>query len=207
MTGTPTTAQWLDDLTARYGAPRLAPGPVMLRDDGVPYQRECWGWLVSGANYRVSLDAYPNYWMVLAVGERSRANVLVHGKDRPADSLIRGVLVVAGLLPGQDDNLPLSTRTTAPALKRPAGPFESAREASDHPAVRAIYDAMHKSTRRGVGTELKHRLLDGACTAAGVDLGAYDHRIVNWLAQWEPETCLVIAGLIERAAAGCAEGG
>jgi hypothetical protein len=42
-------------------------------------------------------------------------------------------------------------------------------------------------------------LLEGACQAAGVQLGAYDHRILIWLTAWEPATCAVIAGLITRA--------
>ncbi len=37
------------------------------------------------------------------------------------------------------------------------------------------------------------------CGAAGVELGAYDRRIVAWLAGWEPQTCAVVAGLITRA--------
>jgi hypothetical protein len=32
-----------------------------------------------------------------------------------------------------------------------------------------------------------------------VYLGAYDHRIIEWLTGWEPSTCAVIAGLISRA--------
>ena len=30
-------------------------------------------------------------------------------------------------------------------------------------------------------------------------LGAYDRRILGWLARWEPTTCAVVAGLITRA--------
>lgn len=41
-------------------------------------------------------------------------------------------------------------------------------------------------------------LLD-ACLGAGVQLGAYDSRIVGWLAGYEPSTCAVVAGLITRA--------
>lgn len=52
-----------------------------------------------------------------------------------------------------------------------------------------------------------HRLLREALAGAGVDLGAYDHRIVAWLAGWEPQMCAVIAGLITRASqAGKADG-
>lgn len=38
--------------------------------------------------------------------------------------------------------------------------------------------------------------------AAGVEPGAFERRILAWLAGREPETCAVIAGLIGRAAAG-----
>ncbi len=36
-------------------------------------------------------------------------------------------------------------------------------------------------------------------TAAGVELGAYDHRIVNWLAGWDWSTVAIVASLIRRA--------
>jgi hypothetical protein len=79
------------------------------------------------------------------------------------------------------------------------GPYETEREVRELPAVRAIYDAMHASHRRGVMGERGYRLLDEACRAAGVEVGAYDHRILVWLAGFEPETCAVFAGLIRRA--------
>ena len=44
-----------------------------------------------------------------------------------------------------------------------------------------------------------HRILEDACSAAGVETGAYDHRILAWLAGWGPGTCAVVAGLITRA--------
>lgn len=66
------------------------------------------------------------------------------------------------------------------------------------PAVRAIYDAMHASHRHAVTGELGYRLLDEACEAASVKVGAYDHRILIWLAGFEPEACAV-ADLITRA--------
>lgn len=80
-----------------------------------------------------------------------------------------------------------------------SGPFETERQAAGTPAVRAIYDASRASRRRGVMEERSHRLLCEMLTAAGVELGAYDHRIVMWLAGWEPQTCVVIAGVITRA--------
>jgi len=44
-----------------------------------------------------------------------------------------------------------------------------------------------------------HRMLCEALAATGVQLGAYDHRIVSWLAGFEPETCAVVCGLTTRA--------
>ena len=38
-----------------------------------------------------------------------------------------------------------------------------------------------------------------ACAAAGVHLGAYDRRILAWLAGFEPQTVAVVAGIILRA--------
>jgi len=83
------------------------------------------------------------------------------------------------------------------------GPYQTEAQARRQPAVRAIYDAAHASTRRGVMGEGSHRLLEEACTTASVELGAYDRRILAWLVGWEPQTCAVIAGLITRAA--CAQ--
>jgi hypothetical protein len=52
---------------------------------------------------------------------------------------------------------------------------------------------------RGVLGEGNRRLLRSALDAAGVDLGAYDHAIVDWLAGYEPATVAVIASWISRA--------
>jgi hypothetical protein len=71
------------------------------------------------------------------------------------------------------------------------GPCET--EAQARAAARHIYDAVHASNRRGAMAEANHRLLCEALSAAGVELGAYDHRIVSWLAGWEPETVAVMA--------------
>jgi hypothetical protein len=45
-------------------------------------------------------------------------------------------------------------------------------------------------------------MLTRACEVAGVPLGAYDKRILDWLGGFEDSVCGVIAGLIVRAAAG-----
>ena len=88
------------------------------------------------------------------------------------------------------------------------GPFETEQQALDLPAVQAIYAAARASHRRGAMAEHSQRLLDEACTAAGATPGAYDHRILTWLAGWEPQTCAVVAALITRAhAAGLTRAG
>lgn len=50
---------------------------------------------------------------------------------------------------------------------------------------------MHATHRRGVIGELGYQLLDEACEAASVKVGAHGHRILTWLAGFEPETCAV----------------
>ena len=71
------------------------------------------------------------------------------------------------------------------------GPFETERQAED--SVRHILDSRSEPWRDG-----NRRLMEDACTAAGVELGAWDHRILLWLANYESSTCAVIAGLMTR---------
>jgi hypothetical protein len=63
------------------------------------------------------------------------------------------------------------------------------------PAVRGVYEAY----RAGTGGLSGERMMLDACEAAGVGLGAYDRRILHWIAGFEPQTCAVIAGIIRRA--------
>jgi hypothetical protein len=80
-------------------------------------------------------------------------------------------------------------------------PVETEQQARELPAVQAVYEAL-RAGQPGAARDLKVRLLEEACRAAGVDLGPYDDRILSWLAEWGPETCAVVAGLITRAADG-----
>lgn len=41
--------------------------------------------------------------------------------------------------------------------------------------------------------------LEQTCAARQVRLGAYDRRIIGWLAGWEPPVVQVFAGLVDRA--------
>jgi hypothetical protein len=73
-----------------------------------------------------------------------------------------------------------------------SGPYEDERQASA--AARHI-----TSLPPGTWGDGNHRMLCEALSDAGVELGAYDHAIVQWLAGWEPSTVAVIAGIIRRA--------
>jgi hypothetical protein len=84
----------------------------------------------------------------------------------------------------------------------PSAPLETERQAQELPAVRAVYEAFRASPGVGRMAPRNHRMLEEACSAAGVEPGAFDHRILLWLAGFEPTTCAVVAGLIGRAAAG-----
>jgi hypothetical protein len=78
------------------------------------------------------------------------------------------------------------------------GPYETSEQVRQLPAVRAVYDAMRAAPRSGAGHDGCERLVTSACEEARVTLGAYDARIIRWLANWDPETCAVVAGLIAR---------
>jgi hypothetical protein len=81
---------------------------------------------------------------------------------------------------------------TIPALNSEA-------EALALPPVRAIYEAARKATRRGVLSEGNAAMVRETLAAAKVDLHAYDERIVDWLAGWEPHVVAAICGWIQRA--------
>ena len=75
------------------------------------------------------------------------------------------------------------------------GPFETDDQARMLPEVRAIHEAF----RAGTGDLSGERMMLDACEAAGIRLGAYDARILHWVAGFEVQDCAVIAGIIRRA--------
>jgi hypothetical protein len=82
----------------------------------------------------------------------------------------------------------------------PAGPVDSEAEVRALPAVQAIRAACRANPARHADAD-NARMITRACDTAGVALGAYDRRIVAWLAGWEPQTCAVVAAMISRTAA------
>lgn len=84
------------------------------------------------------------------------------------------------------------------------GPYETESEALAGPLyqeIRALRDS--GLIRSGDPNRLVHgtqlRYLEAACAEAGVELGAFDRKILEWLAGWEASTVQVVVGLIERA--------
>jgi hypothetical protein len=70
-----------------------------------------------------------------------------------------------------------------------SGPFGTEREARE---------AIPRADGMSI-TQANRDALWSAITAGGADLGAYDRQILDWLADWEPATVAVVAGLITRA--------
>ena len=81
----------------------------------------------------------------------------------------------------------------------PNGPFGTETEARELPAVQAIYAAFSAGPGPGAMEPHTRAMLAEACEDHGVVLGAFDRRVLDWLAGWEPATCAVICGLIGRA--------
>ncbi|MER7576843.1 hypothetical protein [Streptomyces sp. NPDC126514] len=64
-----------------------------------------------------------------------------------------------------------------------------------------ISDGPLNSTPFGYSPEsLQREALYAELDNAGVELGTYDHRIVEWIAGWDYPTVATIASLIRRAA-------
>lgn len=89
--------------------------------------------------------------------------------------------------------------TTADEVGAAPGPYET--ETQAHADCRDVYDQAHTQPQGAMWRSNEERLL-AACKAAGVELGAYDARILSWLAVWEPTTVQVLIGVIDRARAG-----
>src|SRR5260370_34928801 len=69
-----------------------------------------------------------------------------------------------------------------------AGPYETARQAAEDPAVRTAWAAWDADPGGAKMAPHNPRMLDDGCTAAGVDTGAYNRRSLPRLAGWGPST-------------------
>lgn len=88
------------------------------------------------------------------------------------------------------------------------GPFDSESDAlatEAAAAVRAAQDLPYGRTpaetgqwRAGVRAA-RLKVITDACETAGIVLGDYDRRLVEWLADWETAQAVALAGIIRRA--------
>jgi hypothetical protein len=74
------------------------------------------------------------------------------------------------------------------------GPFETEREAR--------HAADNWPNGGTANTTSNITMLVDVIAGNGVQLGAYDNTIIEWLAGYEPQMCAAIAGIIGRAARG-----
>lgn len=87
----------------------------------------------------------------------------------------------------------------------PNGPYETGRDAYE--AARVLREQIGAATPGGdmtqavISARSKARVqyLRGVLEVAGVELGAFDKRMVEWVASWDLETIQAIAGWIQRA--------
>ena len=76
---------------------------------------------------------------------------------------------------------------------QPLGPFDTEAQA------RAAAQSAADPGLLPIKAPQNRRLLGRTTKAAGVAMGRYDDRIVEWLSIWEPSTVVVIAGWVSRA--------
>lgn len=74
------------------------------------------------------------------------------------------------------------------------GPYDTEAQAATD-----IRPLLAEHPGRGETPRQARALLTDALADAGLAMGAYDHRIADWLAGWEPATVQVIADWIRRA--------
>jgi hypothetical protein len=78
-----------------------------------------------------------------------------------------------------------------------SGPYDTERDT--YPETRPLHEAARTSEDFASLTTLNRARLLATCDKHGVKLGAFDRRILAWLANYEPETCQVITDIIRRA--------
>ncbi len=77
-----------------------------------------------------------------------------------------------------------------------SGPYDTEEQAAAELLPRV---ALHPDVRPEIAETIKTDHLLTRCADAGVELGAYDRRIIAWLGRWEPPTAQVIGAMIGRA--------
>ena len=68
-----------------------------------------------------------------------------------------------------------------------AGPYQTGAEARENTVVQEIHRAFRADPGVGKMAPLNLAMLVDACVMAGVELGAFDRRVLAWLSAWEPD--------------------
>lgn len=89
--------------------------------------------------------------------------------------------------------------TDTAAMRDAAHVNQAARDHRYPPAEMHALTPFHSVARIPVADRINEGLLLAALGGAGVELGAYDRRIIGWFAGWEPSIVQVVIGWIERA--------
>jgi hypothetical protein len=80
------------------------------------------------------------------------------------------------------------------------GPFENEDQALATPEAARMRAAFDANPGPGAGDAGRLKVITSACETAGVTLGAYELRFLQWISQWETAQAVALAGIIRRAA-------
>lgn len=78
-----------------------------------------------------------------------------------------------------------------------SGPYETGTEALAD--IRHVYEVAQRSGDRDLAGKILAGLQTVTLHEAGVTTGAYDRKIIGWLAGWQPEVVQVVLSWVERA--------
>jgi hypothetical protein len=88
------------------------------------------------------------------------------------------------------------------------GPYQSERDTWSELLPARVRKELHSRLGQdltGLSYDISLSHLLASCESAGIELGAFDRSVLDWLAGWEPSTVQVVIGLVARAyAAGVA---
>lgn len=94
----------------------------------------------------------------------------------------------------------MTTKRPQPGLPEATGPYETREAAASGPMAREVAE-MRTAIGLSAGA-IRYRHLTEALGRAGVELGAYDERLADWLTQWDDPTVQAVIGWVTRANGG-----
>lgn len=101
------------------------------------------------------------------------------------------------------------TATTTPAERHVYGPYDTDLDTYDEPMPTQVRQLHHSGRVRSGDPDglVRDAVLEALLKAChGIEIGAYDTRILTWFAGWESSTVQVMIGVITRVAAAARRG-